>query len=38
MASAGADLAVWVSGPSGERVLLIDPASGQVSIALQGAR
>jgi len=29
IAAAGGALGVWVSGPQGDRVLLIDPASGQ---------
>ena len=31
IASAGPDVAVWVSGPKGERVLLLDPASGTLA-------
>lgn len=37
IAAAGADVAVWVSGPEGDRLLLVDPASGQVSVALRSA-
>src|SRR5579871_2931270 len=29
IAGAGAAVAVWVSGPAGDRLLLLDPASGQ---------
>ena len=29
IAGAGGALGVWVTGPQGDRVLLIDPASGQ---------
>lgn len=38
IAAAGADVAVWVSGPNGDRLLLLDPANGKVSVALQGRR
>jgi len=34
MAAAGADVAVWVSGPAGDRVLLLDPRTGAVTVAL----
>jgi hypothetical protein len=37
IAAAGGDVAVWVSGPAGDRLLLLNPATGQVSVALQGA-
>lgn len=37
IAGAGGDLAVWVSGPQGDHVLLIDPATGKVSNALRTA-
>jgi len=37
IAAAGADVAVWVSGPKGERLLLLDPVSGAVRVALQSA-
>ncbi len=33
--AAGSGLGVWVSGPAGDRVLLVDPASGRVSEALR---
>jgi hypothetical protein len=29
IAGAGGRIAVWVSGPQGDRLLLVDPASGQ---------
>ncbi len=35
IASAGGAVAVWVSGPEGDEVLLIDPASGAVRQALR---
>jgi hypothetical protein len=38
IAAAGSDVAVWVSSPGGDRVLLIDPANGRVSVALSGTR
>ena len=37
IASAGADVAVWVSGPKGDRVLLLDPATGAVRVGLSNA-
>ncbi len=37
IAPAGADVAIWVNGPAGDRLLLLNPATGQVSIALEGA-
>ncbi|MGP8025555.1 MAG: hypothetical protein ACLPJJ_02390 [Acidocella sp.] len=37
IAGAGPDVAVWVSGPKGDRVLLLDPASGMVRVGLQSA-
>lgn len=37
IAAAGPDVAVWVNGPTGERILLIDPASGTVRVGLQSA-
>ena len=37
IAAAGADVAVWVSGPAGARLLLLDPASGQVRVGLTEA-
>ncbi len=35
IAAAGAEVAVWVNGPSGGRLLLLNPASGQISLGLQ---
>ncbi|HEY1856836.1 DUF6476 family protein [Acidocella sp.] len=37
IAAAGGRIAVWVSGPHGDRLLLIDPASGQTSVLLRTA-
>ncbi len=34
ISNAGADVAVWVSGPKGDRLLMIDPASGQARVVL----
>ncbi len=34
IASAGGDVAIWVTGPRGDRLLLLDPASGGVSEVL----
>ncbi len=38
IAAAGPDLAIWVSGPAGDRVLLLDPATGRLTQALGPAR
>jgi amino acid transporter len=35
IAAAGADVAVWVNGPGGDRLLLLDPATGQMQEALR---
>ncbi len=35
IAGAGGEIALWVSGPQGERVLLLDPVSGRLSVALR---
>ncbi len=37
IAAAGPDLAIWVSGPRGDRVLLLDPSSGRLTTALAPA-
>jgi|ERR1700679_2650864 hypothetical protein len=37
IAAAGGRIAVWVSGPQGDRLLLIDPASGRSSVVLSAA-
>ncbi len=34
IAPAGADLAIWVSGPKGDRLLLLNPATGQTRTVL----
>ncbi|GBQ34995.1 hypothetical protein AA11237_0874 [Acidocella aminolytica 101 = DSM 11237] len=34
IASAGGDVAIWVSGPTGDRLLLLNPATGQTRVAL----
>ena len=34
IAAAGSDLAVWVSGPNGDRLLLLNPVTGQVRAVL----
>ena len=36
LAAAGGRIAVWVSGPQGDRLLLIDPVSGRSRVVLQG--
>ncbi len=38
IAAAGPDLAVWVSGPAGARVLLLDPVSGTLRVGLSTAK
>jgi hypothetical protein len=38
IAAAGPDLAIWVNGPAGDRVLVLDPETGQVTQALGPAR
>ena len=34
IAGAGADLAIWVSGPDGDQILLLNPATGQLTVAV----
>ena len=34
IASAGAQLAVWISGPKGDRLLLLNPVTGQARAVL----
>lgn len=34
IAAAGRYLAVWVNGPKGDRLLLLDPMTGQLHVAL----
>ena len=34
MAAAGPDLALWVTGPDGDQILLLNPATGQLTIAV----
>ncbi len=34
IASAGAELAVWISGPKGDRLLLLNPVTGQARAVL----
>jgi hypothetical protein len=36
IAAAGGRIAVWVSGPQGDRLLLIDPLDGRSSVVLSG--
>jgi hypothetical protein len=36
IAAAGGRIAVWVSGPQGDRLLLVDPLSGQSRVVLSG--
>ncbi len=37
IAAAGADVAVWVNSPAGARLLLLDPATGQIRVGLTEA-
>jgi hypothetical protein len=34
IAGAGTDLAIWVSGPDGDQILLLNPTTGQLTIAV----
>lgn len=36
ISQAGADLAILVTGPAGDRLLLLNPATGRISIILEG--
>jgi Family of unknown function (DUF6476) len=38
IAAASGRIAVWVSGPQGDRLLLIDPVSGRSRVVLSGGR
>ncbi len=38
IAAAGGNVAVWVTGPGGDRLLLLDPASGALRTALGPAK
>jgi hypothetical protein len=38
IAAAGPDLAIWVSGPAGDRIMVLDPVTGAVTQALGPAR
>ncbi len=38
IAAAGGRIAVWANGPQGDRLLLIDPASGRASVVLRAGR
>ncbi len=33
IATAGGELAIWVTGPAGDKVLLLDPATGKIGVA-----
>jgi hypothetical protein len=37
LAAAGPYVAIWVSGPEGDRILLLNPLSGQVRVGLQAS-
>ena len=34
IAGAGGAVAIWVSGPAGDRILLLDPGTGKLAVAL----
>ncbi len=34
IAAAGGDVAVWVTGPDGDRVLLVDPRTGAATVVV----
>ncbi len=34
IAAAGSDVAVWVTGPDGDRVLLVDPRTGGATVVV----
>ena len=38
IAAAGGDVAVWLNGPGGDRLLLVDPTSGRASVVLGATR
>ncbi len=38
IAAAGADLAIWVGGTDGDQVLLLNPATGGITVAVSAAR
>lgn len=38
IAAAGANVAIWVGGPDGDRVLLVNPATGGITVAISAAQ
>jgi hypothetical protein len=38
IAAAGADLAIWIGGPDGDKVLLVNPATGGITVGLSAAQ
>ncbi len=34
IAAAGADLAIWVGGPEGDKLLLLNPATGGITVVI----
>jgi hypothetical protein len=34
IAAAGADLAIWTTGPDGDQILLLNPVTGQLTLAV----
>jgi hypothetical protein len=38
IAAAGADLAIWVGGTDGDRVLLVNPVTGGITVAISASQ
>ena len=38
IAAAGADLAIWVGGTDGDKVLLVNPATGSITVAISASQ
>jgi hypothetical protein len=38
IAAAGADLAIWVGGPEGDKVLLVNPVTGSITVAISATQ
>ncbi len=38
IAAAGADLAIWVGGADGDKVLLVNPATGNITVAISASQ
>lgn len=37
IAGAGGEVAIWVTGPAGDKVLLLDPVTGRTTVAISAA-